>query len=290
MKKGKCVGLLTFLCFSISFSSIASHSGAFLRIGVGARALGMGGAFVALADDATAIYWNPAGLTYLKSGEFTSMYTDQFGLGTRFSFVAYAQPLGENKGLAIGVMHLSLGQIPITDLDENGRPIVVEYTESSDTSLLLAYAQTLFKASLGLTIKGIHQVLAGESSWGFGIDLGSKIPLFGSFSLGAAVRTGFANWSTGERATFPSQMILGVAYLSPNLIIVFDTSFQSDRGIEIHSGGEYWPIPQMALRMGLDRGKPTMGTGFVIGGFKLDYALLFHELGLCHRFSFGMEF
>ena len=53
-----------------------AHAAEFLSHGVGARALGMGGAFVAVADDATATYWNPAGLTKVKKHSFSAMYSD----------------------------------------------------------------------------------------------------------------------------------------------------------------------------------------------------------------------
>jgi hypothetical protein len=270
---------------------LAADAGSFLRIGVGARALGMGGAFIALADDPTAIYWNPAGLACLHSGELSSMYTNQFGLGAHYSFLAYSQPWGKKRAWAIGLINLSLGQIPITGLDEYGRPVVIRYTGSSETASLLAYGQTLFRSSFGVTIKGIRQTLADESSLGLGIDLGAKIPLFEDLSLGAILRTGFVNWSTGEKVVFPAQAILGVAYrLFPKLTIAFDAGLQTGRRIEVHAGTEYWLIPQLALRMGIDRGKLTAGAGFVIKQFKLDYALVFHNLGLSHRLSFGMRF
>jgi len=283
------LGLL--LCALLPQAVLAADAGSFLRIGVGARALGMGGAFVALADDPTAIYWNPAGLASLESGELASMYTNQFGLGAHFSFLAFSQPWGEKKGWAVGIVNLSLGQIPITALDEHGRPIVIGYTGSSETALLLAYAQTLFRSSLGITIKGIRQALADESSLGFGIDFGAKVPLFENLSLGAILRTGFVNWSTGEKVVFPAQAILGMAYrLFPKFIVTFDAGLQTGRRMEVHAGAEYWLVPQLALRMGLDSGKFTAGAGFVIEQFKLDYALMFHALGLSHRVSFGMRF
>ena len=288
--RGLILALIVF-SFLITQPVLAADAGSFLRIGVGARALGMGGAFVALADDPTAIYWNPAGLASLESGELASMYTNQFGLGAHFSFLAFSQPWAENKGWAVGIVNLSLGQIPITGLDEHGRPVVTRYTESSETALLLAYAQILFRSSLGITVKGMRQTLADESSLGFGVDLGAKIPLFENLSLGAILRTGFVNWSTGEKVVFPAQAILGMAYrLFPKLILTFDAGLQTDRRMEVHAGAEYWLIPQLALRMGLDRGKLTAGAGFVIKQFKLDYALMFHDLGLSHRISFGMRF
>ena len=69
----------------------AGQPGEFLRYGVGARALGMGRAFTAVANDASAIYWNPGGLMGLERSEFTSMYADLF-YDSRFTYVAVAFP------------------------------------------------------------------------------------------------------------------------------------------------------------------------------------------------------
>lgn len=289
--RGKAIVLTFLFLVLLPQLALAADAGSFLRIGVGARALGMGGAFVAVANDPTAIYWNPAGLASLKSSEIASMYTNQFGLGAHFSFLAFGQPWGEKKGWAIGFVNLSLGQIPITGLDENGRPVVIGYIGSSESSLLLAYGQTLFGSALGITVKGIRQTLANESSVGLGIDLGARILFIQNFSLGVIVKNGFVNWSTGERVVFPAQAILGVAYHPfSRLTLAFDAGLQSGRRIELHTGVEYLIIPQLALRLGLDRGKLTAGAGFAIRQFELDYALMFHSLGLSHRLSFGMKF
>ena len=71
-----------------------SHAAPFLRMGVGARALGMGGAFTAVADDATASYWNPAGLTKIENIEATFMYAANMSVDRQLNYFGYAQWLG----------------------------------------------------------------------------------------------------------------------------------------------------------------------------------------------------
>jgi len=285
------LGIFVVFCLLLPTPVLAANSGAFLRVGVGARALGMGGAFVALVDDATGVYWNPAGLSQLESREIASMYTNQFGLNCHYSFLAYGQSLGGAKSLGIGLVSLSLGQIPITGVDERGRPVIIGYANCSENALLVSYSQPLLKIPLGLTIKGIRQVLADESSIGFGFDFGTKIILFEKFSLGAVVRTGFVTWTTGEREAFPTQVIVGIAYYPiAKLVLAFDIGWQRDLGPEIHAGGEYWLVPQLALRAGWDKGSLTGGIGVLIGKFKLDYAFMLHNLGFSHRLSLGVEF
>ncbi|MXZ01934.1 hypothetical protein F4Y93_15325, partial [Candidatus Poribacteria bacterium] len=69
------------LTTSVKAADEGAHTAEFLSHGVGARALGMGSAFVAIADDATATYWNPAGLTKVKKHSFSAMYSDTFSTG-----------------------------------------------------------------------------------------------------------------------------------------------------------------------------------------------------------------
>lgn len=289
MKWGKVLAVI--LCLFVPEICFASHAGSFLRIGVGARALGMGGAFVAIVDDPTAIYWNPAGLILTETSELSSMYTNQFGLDAHYFFLAFAEPWGEKRAWATGIINLSIGDIPLTGLDEHGRPVVIGYTSSNETALILGYAQILFRTPLGITLKGIRQTLVDASSLGLGFDFGIRSSLPFNISFGMVIRTGFVNWSTGERTIFPIQLIMGMAFRPfSSLVLAFDVGLQSDGWPEVHAGGEYFLVPQVPLRIGLDRGNLTAGVGFLMGQFKLDYALMFHDLGLSHRLSFGMKF
>src|SRR6185295_19386651 len=94
------------------------YAGEFLRIGVGARALGMGSAFVGLADDGTAAYWNPAGIATLERHEITAMHAEQFGSIVQYDFLSYVMPIGSpggaRQGLGISRVRLGVDEIPDT--------------------------------------------------------------------------------------------------------------------------------------------------------------------------------
>ena len=96
-------------CFVLLFVASSLHA-AFQYLDVGARALGMSGAYVSMGDDATAIYWNPAGISFIKDKQFTGMYTqlfpeidDSLSLG----YISYVHPL-KNK-LSIGISSVLFG-------------------------------------------------------------------------------------------------------------------------------------------------------------------------------------
>jgi hypothetical protein len=94
------------------------YAGEFLKIQVGARALGMGGAFVAVADDATAPYWNPAGMVYLPYREVIPQHQEKFGNLANHDYVGAVFPLGgppgRNAALGIGLLRFAVDDIPIT--------------------------------------------------------------------------------------------------------------------------------------------------------------------------------
>ena len=72
-------------------ASSSNRLGPYLRMGTGARALGMGGAFVGVADDASATYWNPAGLAWTNGWELTGMYTAGMNVDRSYNYVAFSR-------------------------------------------------------------------------------------------------------------------------------------------------------------------------------------------------------
>ena len=79
---------------AFSSKSAGTSGAAFLKIGAGARPTAMGGAYTALADDANALYWNPAGLVRLEKREFSASHAEMFE-STRLDFLAYAHPTSQ---------------------------------------------------------------------------------------------------------------------------------------------------------------------------------------------------
>ena len=94
------------------------YAGEFLKIQVGARALGMGGAFTAVADDATAPYWNPAGMVYLPYREVIPQHQEKFGSLANHDYLGGVWPLGGPKGrnaaFGVGLVRFAVDDIPIT--------------------------------------------------------------------------------------------------------------------------------------------------------------------------------
>ena len=148
LPQNRILAILSLIFFSVSVSVTQSaekgnYVAEFLNHGVGARALGMGSVFVSIADDATAAYWNPAGLTQVGKHAFSMMYSDTFGSGqgaflrkglVQYSFVNYIQQVVDIGVLGVSWIRLGIDQIPREQhriISPPRRVIVVEKPQST---------------------------------------------------------------------------------------------------------------------------------------------------------------
>ena len=282
----------------------AAEMAAFLDIGVGARAAGMGGAYTALADDANALYWNPAGLARMEKRE-ASVSHAELGQSTRHDFMAYAHPAAQGT-FAGAFTYLSQGSIE--GRDSLGRPTAG--FNASDSAVTVAYGRKTELADLGLSVKYLRSHIGSAEAQGAALDLGARRELEGlgdgKLALGVALR----NLGSGlkydrERNDLPLRLALGAAYrLSKGHAVAVD--FQNGprgAGSEGAVGGEFKALEGVFLRLGYaSKGAVQGGSGFDAakglplglglkrGQFILDYgAQAAGELGNTHRFSLAMR-
>ncbi len=150
-------------------SNVGTTAAAFLEIGVGARAQAMGGAYVALANDATAMYWNPAGIGRLENIEVMFTYFNWLG-DTRFTFAGIVFPLGGIGSIGASVSTFGMPDQPVRVIgQEEGTG---EYYAAGDLALGLSFAYNLTdRFSLGFNAKYIDQRIWHTSAHGFALDL-----------------------------------------------------------------------------------------------------------------------
>jgi hypothetical protein len=273
----------------------------FLKIGVGAEAMGMGESQVAATDDLYASYWNPAGLTRLKKPQLALMHNEWFA-GINHEFVGFAVPL-ENVGtIGVSSSFLSFGELQGRDREGNETKIFRPY----DLAVILSYARSFGSAlAFGTNAKFLREQIADESGTGIAFDFGAlytfqEMPLvlgFNAQHLGPRVK--FVEEAFGLPVTFR----LGVAYKLWNdaLTLTTDIIRPSDNHIATGIGVEYTIGNILHLRTGYkyqlggnDLGAMsglTGGFGLTLLQFQLDYALVpFGVLGLTHRFSLVANF
>ena len=289
--------LLCFLVgiFGISDSFAIGEAGAqFLKIGVGSKACAMGEAFVALADDPSAIYWNPAGLSQIKSTQILGMHSFWLeDMSCQYLSSVFVTGYG-NLGVAIS--YSSSGDIPgyNEDFQETGT-----YT-AYDAAGTFAYAN-VFKdvISYGIGLKLIQQKIEEESATGFAVDLGllHKMRAIEGLSIGLALQNLGPKIKFIEKAEpLPITLKGGLAYTRGAFTLVGDLNKPNDNDLRVNVGGEFVIAEILALRAGYETRSElddTFTAGVGIGWKKIGigYAYVPHkEVNDTHRISLKIGF
>ncbi len=172
-------------------SNVGTTAAPFLEIGVGARAIGMGGAFVATANDASTLYWNPAGLINLKRPEIIFVHT-RWLADINYDFAGVVIPVGKFGTLGASLTSLSMDEMMVrTELQPEGTG---EYFEVGDLALAVSYAFRLTdRFSIGFNAKYIYQKIWKETANGFAVDVGT---LFVTGLKGLRIGASLTNFGT----------------------------------------------------------------------------------------------
>lgn len=290
MLKKVFVCLITlFVC--LAGTTAAAERGAFAAVGIGARPLGMGGAFVAVADTPDALYWNPAGVGQLSKTQVSSMQTDLFGLGIQYNWLAAVQPVGKYTfGIGYNGLDASkaFGDFPYQEGSVLG----------SVAGEAVIYGQHLrWGANLKYNfLKGGSDLVNTEQT-GLGIDIGLLYQK-DALKLGFVVRdlyTRLAGELVEESMSedvvnvIPPDVALGASFITGPVLWTLDISGLATEP-KVHAGVEYAVNNQVSLRAGYKAGMFTVGLGMKTGSWVLDYAYNTHQVGDAQRFSVGIIF
>ncbi|MDR3667663.1 MAG: PorV/PorQ family protein [Ignavibacteriaceae bacterium] len=168
-------------------SKVGTTAADFLEIGPGAVATGMGGAFVSVANDASALYWNPSGIADFTKNEVTIFHANWIA-STNFDYAALVLPLGEigNIGFSFTSFTMADEMVRTVDLPEG----TGEFFSAGDIAVALSYARKLTdRFSIGFTAKYIQESIWHESASAIAIDAGTifRTDLFNGLTIGASL-------------------------------------------------------------------------------------------------------
>jgi hypothetical protein len=302
---------------------IAKYAGEFLSIGVGGRALGLGGAYAALAYDASAAYWNPAALARLNYPEFMLMHDERFGGIVNYDFGAVAIPYGANTTLALSLMRLGVDGIPdsrsaLVDRNQNGildstdfiDPSKTTYFNTADWALYFTYSKRIsHDFSYGINLKILHRGLEVASATGIGFDIGVLYSPEDNWFVAANaqdVTTTLLAWTNGTNELVSPTLKLGTVYFvnlfngrfAPTIDV--DIRFENRQFASVghlgpisfdpHMGLEFDYQNTVALRIGYSDVKQlTLGAGLQLRKLDIDYSFARfgkeNDLGDTHRIS-----
>lgn len=299
------------------FSTIAAdnnHIFPWMRMGLGAKAMAMGGTGTAFMDNITAAYWNPAALASVKRAQFAMMYTDM-GLDRMHNFAA----LGTS--FKYGYVALSWINASVSDFegyDEIGNPTGSFDMNDHNIGLSLALGPGNFK--FGLSAKMYMSKIDDDSQTGFGTDLGIVWDINDYLSLGVMARDLYAEIDKNE---IPAQYALGLA-VHPIYGVTFATDLKQEKhadDVTVHIGAEYWTgvgkdteigsshsainleektkwdeilsNTQGGIRLGVNDGSFTAGFGLRFKMLEMNYAYLTEKtegFDNSHQFSLILRF
>ena len=285
-----------------------------LAIGVGARPLGMGKAYVAVAEDADAIFVNPAGLAHSANPKLTTMYASLMG-DVSYQVIGGVYPLGEKMAVGAGMVGASVDGINLTDSSGNAlgtgswsdrvfflsiASYLSQFGPKFDADVLVG-ANLKYFSSGGSGVSGV-----ADSGSTFGLDLGLLWPVNSRLMMGLNMQNAVGGNISRAASTDLVQRtlklgakikLLGSDDAQPlvwddsrKLYCTADYDHNYKTVDTAHFGIEFWPTGNLALRAGLDDRDPTAGLGLRVSGLEFNYAYHPYSSGgddTTHYFSLG---
>jgi len=274
--------LLTSFAFAQEVTKVGTTAAGFLGIDVGARALGMGGSFVSIADDISALYWNPAGVARLSGPQ--AMFTHSRWIAdVSFNYAAFALPLGDIGTLGANATFLTMDEMERTTVFEPDG--TGEMFDAGSYAFGLSYARNLTdRFSIGFNFKYINEKIYHSDASGAAFDVGT---LFDTQYYGLKIGMSIANYGTKmqmggrdmliqtdidplisgnnhninadlktDAFDLPLMFRVGLSMDvlkgkgDSNLILSVDALHPNDDVESVNVGGEYWFHKMFALRAG----------------------------------------
>ncbi|MBI4346146.1 MAG: UPF0164 family protein [Elusimicrobia bacterium] len=277
-------------------------AGQFLDYGAGARALGMGGAFFSISDDASAPAFNPAGLAYVQRKEVSMMQATLFAQ-TKYNYIGYVHP--KTSG---GTFAVSLNQLVSSGFEKVEAKFNPATGEATSLTTMCTYYDTQSPngvswgklvtdtMAFGTSVKQVKRQLDSSTDSALTLDIGFMKQTTPLIRTGVGIKNVFSK-STGDTDDkLPVTMKLGnsMRLFKDRLMFGMDLSKAQQGDMTWRFGGEFWATRWFPLRFGLV-GTPTIqetdfGFGLNFKRFTLDIANGIHDLGASTRMSFTFKF
>ncbi len=321
---------LVSLVIPVFATSTGGTSAQFLKIPIGPRPESMGGAFTGLANDGSALFWNPAGTGQFEKAHMIAGYIG-YVARLKYEYFGAAFPIGDYYRLGIGLGALNCPPMLVTtfetlNIDNNIVNNVYgtvgdEFNESSNLFILNLSRKFIYRDRdlfyVGANLKYIRESLADYKAFTLAYDIGILFKVNESFRLGLSLQNlGGDLTFISEKEQIPQAFRFGLSYYFVNnelnrLVAVSDVIKYIDEDIKVGLGGEYTFRDLFVLRLGYnnaDIGSMTAGFGVILKFIKIrrikgvskriemvrigiNYAFVdYGDLGQTHRYSLGFRF
>lgn len=281
-------------------SGSAGNTGlAFLKLGVGGRAAAMGEAFTSVTDEATATYWNPAGLSFISNSQVAFTHTEWIQ-DVSLEFLAFAFP-AFGGGIGLSFYSNNVGGIE-RRVNPSAEPLGI--VEAHDIAFGLSYGHA-FSRTLrgGISMKYLFEKISTESVSGFAFDFGANYQPFDQpIKLAVVIQNlGSVNNLREQSIDLPTTARAGLSYqhdfesLDGLLLLAVDAVKVFESDLRGNFGAELQFKKRMAFRAGYQTGFDDKsfagGFGLLFDRYRLDYGYTPFNSGFgdSHKFSFGLQ-
>lgn len=296
---------LTAFCLSLAAPVLADDPGSAgllsMRLGIGGRSGAMGETGVAIAEDATSVFWNPANLAYAPGTQMAVQHMEYFGLFRMESLTVSHQTDYGSFGLVFSGFYSD--ELDRTPAQPSG---VTQGTfRPYDVVAGLGYARELEQFSIGVVGKMVYQRIDAYSGSTPAFDVGvTHHAVIDGLTMAAALQNFGPDMKLNEEEfPLPQVVRLGMAYRPiqdrwpalERLLTTAEILVPNDGNSRLHAGLEVELHESFQLRGGhrfqYDTWGPTFGLGFARGSLRVDYAYMANDndFDATHRFSLGFR-
>ncbi|MDE2142101.1 MAG: PorV/PorQ family protein [Elusimicrobia bacterium] len=298
------IGALIIIVLAATFAGAQNggQPGQFLSFGVGGRAMAMGGAYYGISDDASAAYWNPAGLAQLQRKELTTMQATLVAQN-KLTYFSLAYPTKGGSCFALSMTQMANAGFEQVDavFDPNtGQTTSIKNGGSfvdQQKAMSLSWGKGVTETVLfGMSLKQITRVLGPSSDSAKSLDIGMMKTMGASYRMGLGMQNVFSQISGDTQDKYPVTIKFGnsLRLFKERLTLAADVNKVLNGSTDMRFGGEYWVSRWFAFRFGL-LGLPAVqetdfGFGLNFKSFTLDVAQGIHDLGSSTRMSVTFRF
>ena len=223
----------------IAQSNVGTTSAAFLEIGPGARSIGMGSAYVSVADDASSIYWNPAGIVNVSRPEVQSYYSPWL-VETQFYYNTAVVPMGQYGSFGLSFTAVTMDEMMVRTVQNPEPDAYGQKFDAGNISMGIAYAKKLTdRFSFGFQTKFIQESIWQMKAQGYAVDIGTMFVTKSDLNIGMSI------------SNFGGKLgMQGVNTLVD--IDIDETIYGNNDRIDGSLGTSQWPLP-LLFRFGLSK-------------------------------------
>ncbi|WP_456443387.1 PorV/PorQ family protein [Caldithrix abyssi] len=243
-------------------------AGKFLSVGIGPRAIAMGGAFTSSANDATAMYWNPAGIDQIPTNQFVFTQTDWF-VDIKVNFVGAVFKAGELGTVGVHMTAMTMGDMEVTTTkNPEGTG---DYFSAGMYAFGFSIARHLTqKFTIGANVKYIRETISQSSAHGVALDIGT---MFITPFYGIRLAANISNFGTKMRMSGEDLLIQhdpnpNIAGDNANLNAYYETeSFELPLRVQIGLARDFYPVDGQRLTLAVEAAHPNDNSEYMnLGG------------------------